>query len=401
MAPVAPASAASVSVNAVILWDLNAQTAIWDIAAQQPQNVSGRSFAMVSAAVYDAVNAIAGTPYEPYLAAPRAGGKESTDAAVATAATRVLADLFPDQHDRLRTQYETYLAEIPDGRAKRGGIRVGDEAAAAMIAARGNDGAFGDRLWPVGTEPGQWRPTPPGFGNSGAWFGRMTPFAIPDAAMFPTPGPPALASSRYARDLNEIQRLGSVSSTARTADQTESAIWWHDRRSVAWEIKRNLATTRRLTVLQTARLFALSDVSQVDATLACAYEKERWRFWRPVTAVRLADTDGNPHTTGDPDWTPLLTTPAQPDYPSGNTCDTSARMAAYTFFFRRDDIGFSAYSADTGTRRHFSGFSRALAEVTEARIWGGVHFRSADLDGAKLGRAVAGYITAHHFRPLG
>lgn len=387
------------AVNAVIVWDANAQTAIWDVAGQQPANVSGRSFAIVSGAVYDAVNAIAGTPYQPLLDAPRARGFESVDAAVATAAHDVLVALFPEQQERLRVQYEEYLAAIADGRSKRGGIAVGAQAAAAMIADRQDDGAFGDQLWTVGTEPGQWRPTPPGFANSGAWFAYLKPFLIPDPAMFRTPGPPALTSRVYARDVNEIQRIGSATSTVRTADESEAAIWWHDRTSPSWEIKRQLATTQRLNALQTARLFAMADIATTDASVACNDDRERWGFWRPITAIREADTDGNPRTTADPDWTPLLVTPPQPDYPSGNTCGTGARMAAYALFFGTDRIPFSGYSADTGTRRHFRSFSQATAEVVEARIWGGIHFRTATVNGAELGEAVATHIARHHFQP--
>jgi hypothetical protein len=395
-----PPAAATVGANAVITWDLNAQTAIWDVAGQAPPQVAGRSFAMVSGAVYDAVNAIAGKPYQSYLVAPRANGTESTDAAVAAAAHGVLLALFPDQKDRLRTQYEEYLAAIPDGRSKRGGIRIGDETAAAMIAFRRNDGAFADTSWPVGDEPGQWRPTPPGFTNDVNWVAHLKPFAVPDISKFRTPGPPALTSRTYGRELNEVKRIGSVDSTVRTADQTEAAIWWHDRHSSDWEIKRQLATTQRLSVLATARLFALVDISAGDTSIGCSYNKEVWGFWRPVTAIRLADTDGNPGTEPDPDWTPLLITPAFPDYPSGHACATSVRMTVFRYFFGRDDIPFSAFSEASGTTRHFSGFSQANDELIEARIWGGIHFRSADVDGANLGKAFARYITSHNFQPL-
>ena len=306
--PAGPVSAAGASVNAVVVWDANAQTAIWDVAGQQPAQVAGRSFAMVSGAVYDAVNAIAGTPYQPYLVAPRARGFESTGAAVGAAAHRVLEALFPEQRQRLQAQYELWLAGIVDGRAKRAGIAVGEQAAAAMIAARREDGAFGDQLWSVGTKPGQWRPTPPGFANSGAWFAYMKPFLIPDPAMFRTAGPPALSSRAYARDLNEIQRVGSATSTVRTADQTDAARWWHDRRSPSWEIKRQLATSQRLSVLRTARLFAMADITATDAAVACNNDREHFGFWRPITAIALADIDGNPRTTEPPpfSWSFLI-----------------------------------------------------------------------------------------------
>ncbi|MEV6037828.1 vanadium-dependent haloperoxidase [Nonomuraea sp. NPDC052116] len=394
----ANASTSNAPPNAVITWDRNAQTAIWDIAGQQPQ-VQARSFAMVHGAVYDAVNAIAGTPYQPYLIAPPADGTESTDAAVATAGFLVLNALFPEQQARLKTQYDEALAVIPDGTAKQRGITVGTQAASAMNAARQNDGAFGNQTWTVGTQPGQWRPAPPTFASDGAWVGDLKPFLIRSASMFRTSGPPSLTSHRYARDFNEVKTIGSATSTVRTSDQTQAAIWWHDRHLAEWEIKRQLATKRQLNTLQTARMFAMVDLAEADATIACYNEKAAWTFWRPVTAIRLADTDGNPGTAADPDWTPLLVTPPHPDYTSGHTCFTAASMSALAYFFGRNDIPFSGYSAASGTTRYFRSFSQALAEVIEARIWGGIHTRTADIEGAKIGKKVTAYMVAHYFKP--
>lgn len=393
-----PASAADSPPNAIIVWDKNAETAIWEIARQQPQ-VQARSFAMVHGAVYDAVNAIAGRPYQPYLRAPRADGSESTEAAVATAAFHVLRSLFPAQRERLQTQYDESLATIPDSTAKQRGITVGGQAAATMIAARENDGAFGDQTWPVGTKPGQWRPTPPVPTTEGAWVAYLKPFMLARASMFRTAGPPSLTSHRYARDFNEVKTVGSATSTVRTLDQTQAAIWWHDRHLAEWEIKRQLATTQRLNPLQTARMFAMVDLAEADATTACYNEKAAWNFWRPITAIRLADTDGNPRTKADPGWTPLLVTPPHPDYTSGHTCFTGASMSALAHFFGRDDISFSGYSNDSGTTRHFRSFSQALEEVINARIWGGIHTRTADIEGAKIGKQVTAYMVKHYFKP--
>jgi hypothetical protein len=403
LAVVAPAglpssAAAGPAANPVLVWDRYAQEAIWDVAGQQP-NVQARSFAMVNGAVYDAVNAIAGRPYQPYLSAPRTNGAESVEAAVATAAHLVLRFLFPEQRDRLRVQYEQALAAVADGWAKRAGIAVGERTSTAMIDSRRDDGAFGDRQWPVGTEPGQWLPTPPTFAADGAWVGHVRPFLIPDASRFPTPGPPDLRSRAYARDVKEVRAVGSAASTARTDDQTTAALWWHDRRSVTWEIRRQLATAGRLDPLRTARMLAMVDITGADAQIACFHEKERWRFWRPVSAIRLGDADGNPATGSDPDWAPLLVTPPFPEYPSGHTCGTGSRLTILAFHFGRDDVPFDAYSVDADARRHFTGFSQALAEVIEARVWGGVHFRTAGVDGADLGRRVAEYVSRHHFRP--
>jgi PAP2 superfamily len=402
LALISPASAASAAptatTNPVLTWDLNAQTAIWDVAQQQP-NEQVRSFAIVSGAVYDAVNAIAGTPYEPYLLPPRARGGESVAAAVATAAHQVLLAMFPAQRDRLLAEYDQALAAIPDGPAKRGGVTVGAQAAAAMIAAREGDGAFGDQQWATGTAPGLWRPTPPLFLSSGAWTGHMRPFLIPSALRFRSSGPPPHSSTQYVRDFNEVKAVGSASSTVRTQDQTESALWWHDRRSVNWEIKRQLATSQGLDALRTARLFAMTDLIVADSGVACFRQKEVWGYWRPITAIRDGANDGNPHTTADPGWSSLLITPPFPEYPSGHACGTGARMSTYRFFFGRDDVPFSGFSVDSGTTRQFGSFSEALEELIHARVWGGVHFRTADVEGARLGEAVYRYGTRHYFRP--
>jgi hypothetical protein len=390
-------SSTGTAANPVIDWDLNAQAFIWDVAKELPQ-VQSRSFAIVHGSVYDAVNAIAGTPYEPYLAAPRANGHESVAAAVAAAAHQALLFLYPAQQAALQAQYDTYLAGIPDGIWKQRGIAVGEQAAAAMVAARQDDGAFGPETWPVGTEPGQWRPTPPGFGSDTPWVGFVKPFLIPSASMFRTAGPPSLTSAAYARDVNEVQAIGAKASTIRTADQTQAAIWWQDRHLTTWEIRRQIAVGQGLDALQTARLFAMLEIAEADAAIACFNEKRAWMRWRPVTAIELADTDGNPGTVADPSWLPLLVTPAHPDYTSGHTSRTAATMEVLAFFFQRDDIAFSAFSADSGTTRSFASFSQALAEVNEARIWGGIHTRNADVAGTLIGTEVTRYITSRFFR---
>src|SRR2546423_8990441 len=187
--------------NPVVVWDLYAQNAIWEVAQQAPQ-VTGRSFAIVHGAIYDAVNAIAGTPDQPYLVAPRARGSESVGAAVATAAYQTLVFMFPEQRSRLTAQYDQYLAGIPDSPARRGGVGIGGRAAAAMVAARRDDGAFGPQQWVVGTEPGQWRPTPPAFASDGAGGGHVTPFMIRSGAAHRTAGPPAPTNPGVGAEVN-------------------------------------------------------------------------------------------------------------------------------------------------------------------------------------------------------
>jgi hypothetical protein len=373
--------------NAVVAWHVHAQTAIFDVARQSP-TAATRSFAMVQGAVYDAVNAIAGTPYQPYLTAPPSRRGDSVPAAVAAAAHHVLISLFPAQADTLRARYAEELARIPDSRAKQGGLAVGTATAAAMIEARRNDGAFSDATWPVGTAPGEYRLTPPNFVQSGAWFAFLKPFVVRDPAHYTVPGPPALSSADYARQLNEVKAFGSATSTVRTARQTEAAIWWDDYHMVEWEFRRVLATDQRLGNLATARLFAQTDMATVDALISCYQQKRRWSLWRPVTAIPLAGTDGNPATAADPSWQPLRVTAPSPEWPSGHACYTAATMVSFRAFFGRDDVAFHAYSPDAGTTRHFTSFRAAQAEVQPARVWAGVHYRGATVLGDRLGTAV-------------
>ncbi|MFI5897321.1 vanadium-dependent haloperoxidase [Actinoplanes sp. NPDC051513] len=396
LTPTAASAQSAAPPNAVLAWNIHAQTAIYEVARQSP-TAGSRSFAMVQGAVYDAVNAIAGAPYEPYLVAPRAHRGDSTPAAVATAAYRVLLSLFPAQAAALRAQYDEALAVTSEGLPKRSGIRVGEAAAAAMIADRRNDGAFSDATWPVGTAPGAYRLTPPGFVQAGAWYPFLKPFAVDNPAAYRVPGPPALAGAAYARQLNEVKSLGSATSTTRTRDQTEAATWWDDYRQVEWYIKRGVATDHRLSPLETARMLAMVDVSTADALISCYGQKRYWSFWRPVTAIPLADTDGNPATVADPAWTPLRVTAPSPEWPSGHACYTSAIMTALRKFFGRDDLSFSAYSADSGTTRHFDSLSAARAELIEARIWAGVHYRGATVNGDRLGETVTREVLAKEF----
>ncbi|MDI6098614.1 vanadium-dependent haloperoxidase [Actinoplanes sp. NEAU-A12] len=395
----AAAQAGAARPNAVVTWHIHAQTAIYDTARQSP-NAASRSFAMVQGAVYDAVNAIEGRPYEPYLIAPRARRGDSVPAAVAAAAHNVLTSLFPAQADALRARYEKELAAIPDGRAKRGGIAVGEATAAAMIEERSDDGAFSSATWPVGTAPGEYRLTPPGFVQSGAWYAFLKPFVVRDPSRYRVPGPPALTSADYARQLNEVRNLGSAGSTVRTPDQTEAAIWWDDFHMVEWEIRRVLAANQRLGDLATARLFAQTDMATVDALISCYQQKRRWSLWRPVTAIPLADTDGNPATVADPSWQPLRVTAPSPEWPSGHTCYTSATMVSFRAFFGRDDLPFHAYSPASGTTRHYTSFATAQAEVQRARIWAGVHYRGAGVLGDRLGTAVTGEVLREFAQPV-
>ena len=398
--PTGLATATGEPATAVLDWNVNATTAIVAVAKQPPASAI-LSYAMVQGAVYDAVNAIDGR-HQPYLVKPAANGSESKAAAAATAAHDVLVALFPAQAATLDGQLATTLAAIPTGTPKTAGVAIGQATAGAMIAARTNDGRFGPSIAVPGTLPGQWRPAPPVFAvDPASWVANVKPFLIPRGDMFRSDGPNALTSAAYAADLNEVESLGSATSTTRTADQTDAAIWWQDHGAALYNrILRNVAAGQGLDITGAARMLAMTDLAGADAMINCWNDKYYYSFWRPITAIREADTDGNPATTADPSWTPLLATPAFPDHPSGHSCEAGAIFTTLKAFFGTDKVAFSAFSNNSGTTRSFSRFSGALKEVLGARVWGGIHFRTADVQGSVIGKKVSHYLVKHDFAPV-
>jgi hypothetical protein len=417
--------------NAVIEWNSIASTAIMTTAAQPP-HVAVLSLAMVQGAVYDAVNAIDGG-HEPYLVSPAADPDDSMEAAAATAAFRVLVGfpertpplvgLVPTQLAGLQPIYDAYLAGVPAGDAKTGGVEAGEAAAAAMLTARMNDGRGMPFSYVQGTDPGEWRSGPPQ-GPLGIvavdpapWVGNVRPFLVPNVERLRTEGPNALTSAEYAADFNEVKTLGSLTSTKRTADQTAASIFWQDNGAAIWNrIDRSLALGQGLDIVDSARLFAMTDLAAADGAIGCWNDKAYWSFWRPITAIREAAGDGNPATRADPTWVPLfdptvtvsgspLVTPGFPDHPSGHGCVSGATVHALQAFFGTDKVPFTAVSNKCAPApcpsRTFDRFSDALKEVIDVRVWSGIHFRTADVQGAGLGKKVARYMINHYFEPTG
>ena len=402
--------------NAVTDWNLIASNSIV-VTAGQPPPVSVLHFAMVHGAVYDAVNAI-DRGYQPYLVQPPSNPTDSKEAATAAAAFRVLVGVFPGQVGTLQPIYDAYIAALPDNPpgSKAAGIAIGEATASSMLTSRMNDGRFGPSPtpYPSPRPPGVWRPTPPNFGSDPApWVGNVRTFIVPSVEMLRTDGPNALTSAEYAEDFNEIKELGSLTSITRTADQTDAAIWWQDQAMALWNrIFRTLAVSQNLDIVKSARLFAMENLAAADAAIGCWNDKYYYWFWRPITAIREADTDGNPATEADPTWLPLfdpstpvcnpplLVTPSFPDHPSGHSCASSAFVNTLQNFFGTDKIGFSAFSNKSCTTRSFERFSDALKEVIDARVWGGIHFRTADVQGSVLGNKVALYLKKHYFQPV-
>ncbi len=391
----------------------------WDQLAAQvltgPPNGQGSPatahLAMLHAAVFDAVNAI-DHRYTPYLTRPRAKPWFSQDAAVTAAAHRVLVSGHvvgtPEAQAALETAvaplYDSSLAAIPDGAAKSGGVATGEAAGWAMIAARTGDGRFGPPGFTLGPPvAGAWRPTPPGFINDpGAWLKDVTPFLVRDPDRFRSRGPNALTSRRYAEDYAEVKSLGQDTSTTRTADQTTAARFWGATNAVAtWSgLIRTLAEMRPMSTVDRARFYALVYLTGADTLISVWRDKDRWQFWRPVTAIRLGDTDGNPATVGDAGWLPLITTPPYPDHPSGLSAFGASNVATLQELFGTDKVAFGGVNA-VGVARNYTRLSQAIEEIVDARVWSGIHFRHADNAGARIGREVARWRRDHPvLRPL-
>jgi hypothetical protein len=408
--------------DAVTTWNANAQTAISSTGPTSHSSVLPA--AMVQGAVYDAVNAIVGG-YQPYLIKPAAAFGASMDAAVAQAAYRVLVAAAPMTATalaNLTTQYNNALAAVTDVNARNAGIAVGEAAAAKMIEERTGDGRNPSGTFPFvfGSTPGVWRVSFPSTApEPTAWVGNVKTFLVPNAEMLRTDGPNALTSKAYAEDFNEVKSLGRLHDSTRTDDQTNAALFWQAPPLFLWDpLMRRLSDRYGLTSAENARLMAEVTLAAADASIGCWKDKYYWNFWRPLDAIRLAATDGNKATEAEPGWLPLfdpstptlppgsLTTPVFPDHPSGHTCISSAVLHTMQDFFGTDKIAFDLVSTrfpvgDPRRTRSFDRFSLALKEVVDARVWGGIHFRTADVQGTVLGKKVFHWERKHYFQPVG
>jgi hypothetical protein len=355
---------------------------------------------MVHGAIYDAVNAIDGG-YQPYLESPPARPWYSMDAAVATAAHDVLVHLLPDQKAALDDLYRASLDAVADGDAKEGGIETGEEAAEEMIEERADDGRFGPFRFTEGSDPGEWRTEPPLFASDPfAWVAEVDPFLIDNPSQFRTSGPNPLTSEAYAADFAEVKALGSLSSKERTEEQTDVALFWADHAGALWSrIFRALASDRGLGTADNARFFAMLYLTGADAAIACWNDKAHWSSWRPITAIHHAGSDGNPDTTRDGTWAPLIPTPPFPEHPSGHSCGSASFVRTLRDFFGTNRLTFEATSTVSGTTRTFHHATTAIKEVLDARVYSGIHFRTADLQGARLGRQVARWRERYYFQP--
>jgi hypothetical protein len=366
-----------------------------------------RPAAIVMTAIFDAVNGIE-RRYAPVHVMPDAPPGASTRAAAVQAGYASLVHLFPAQTATFDQERMISLINIASGPAAehsesiQRGIEWGQTVADAIWEWRSTDGFSNVQPPYLGAAAtGAWRPTPPALlPGLAPQLAQVTPWTIASPSQFRPAGPLSLTSAQYATDLNETETMGSVNSSTRTQDQTLYARFWQsaaDSPADYWDpVAQRLSDGRHFNLLENARLFALLNMSLADAIIGCWDAKYTYSSWRPITAIQLADTDGNPATTGDPNWTPLIVTPPFPEYPSAHSCASGAAARILTAYFG-DNTPFSVMSTGgmPGVTRYFSSFTSALDEVKNARVFGGIHFRTACNDGQALGTAVADYTLSH------
>jgi hypothetical protein len=386
----------------VIDWN-EIQLSIVNTPGAQPANIQPtRNFAIVDAAIYDAVNAIDRT-HEPYLISVRAPRDASETAAANAAARTALDELYPAEQSTIDAQYVAELAKVADGPAKDQGIGIGDQVAADLLAIRANDGSsITPAPFVPGTAPGDFRPTPPNFPIPVfTTWGQVTPFVLDSGSQFRPVPPPALTSDAYADAINEVQSLGSATSTTRTPEQTEIGKFWNPPIQNFWnQIADEVATAHHTDLPTTARLFAALNLSFADSAIAFYDAKYTYQLWRPVTAIRLADSDGNPNTVADPNWLPLAgNTPADPSYPGAHSTISAAGADVLASFFG-DNQSFAVTSpALPGVTRSFDSFSAAATEAGLSRIYAGVHTRLDHVAGLTLGDDVANFVLDNALLP--
>ena len=411
--------AAAEPTNTVLVWNENAVNVISQPATATPPGLgqapplSALHVAMVHGAIYDAVNAIDGG-HQSYLGGlPPASPTASPEAAVATAAHHVLVGLgiglvpaLPQiVRDRLDALYAGALAGIPDGEAKSDGIAAGAAAAAAMLAARAADGRYVPFSFAVGDGVGEWRPT--GTGNDPfAWVAGVDPFLIESSSQFRTKGPHALTTDAYAKDYNEVKELGGPDTpdSPRTEEQTALARFYTVNPVELFNRTfRVVGAERGLTLVEEARLFAMVNMAGADGLISCWDEKAFWSFWRPVTAIHEGDNDGNPDTVGDAGWTPFIATPPYPEHASGYNCVTSSMMYTADAFFGAKRMAFSVVRIAPGVpnvTRVYERFTDVVDDTIDARVYLGIHFRAADVQGAGIGKDVAHWLDKHYFQSV-
>jgi hypothetical protein len=378
----------------VIAWNQELLKIVQTPGAQPATVHQTRSYAMLHAAIDDAIVSIT-RDASPLLVSVKAPRGARPDAAAIEAGRATLAALYPGFKGELAQLADGQLATIPSGADKQHGIQVGDAVAAKILHLRANDGsAVVPPAFTPGTQPGNYRSTPPNFPTPVfTIWGQVTPFVLKSGAQFRPEPPPALTSAAYAQALNEVKSLGQNTSTTRTADQTVIGKFWAPPIWNTWNvIAENAAIAHHSNLQRTARLFAVLNLSFADSAIAMYDAKYHYQLWRPVTAIRLADTDGNPATIADPNWSPLAVTAADPSYPGAHSTISAAGATVLADVFGNHDSIQVTSSALPGTVRTFNSYSDVASEAGLSRIFAGQHFRFDHVEGLELGHDVAQFV---------
>jgi PAP2 superfamily len=399
------ADSAAGPADEVIQWNKTLLTIVRTPGAQPATVHPTRSFAIVHAAVYDAVNAIDAT-HEPYLVrVEHVSPHASQEAAAVAAAHETLVTLYPTFQTTLDRQYDQSLAQIPDGADKTTGIDLGRAVALATLALRSDDGSAATPIpFVFGNVPGDYQSTPPNFPKQPAFthWSRVTPFALESAKQFRPGPPPALTSAEYTAVFDEVKSLGIANSITATADQALIGRFWNGAIQNYWnEITQTAVHAHHLTTAQSARVFALLNLTLADEVIAFYDAKYTYNFWRPVTAIRAAATDGNPDTAADPNWLPQAgNTGADPSYPGAHATISAGGAFVLRTLFGNEPFHLSVTSEVLpGVVRSFDSFAAVEEEATLSRIYAGQHFRSDENTGEHLGSAVAGFVVDNFLTP--
>lgn len=385
---------------------------------------AARNLAILHSSIYDAVNGIHRT-HNPYFVTATGPANASSEAAASAAARRVLLSLYPNLQSKIEAEYQNSLRRIPSNARTTQGIQWGESVASAILQWRSSDGSSNTVPYTPGTQPGQWRPTI-SFGGVVRpallpQWGSVLPFALATGTQFRPPAPPPLSSPQYAAEVNMVKAIGAVASSTRTREQTQIAQFWGygpgtatppghwneiaeavaDRNNSRGDDDHDRGRSGRSSVERNARLFALLNIALADAAIVSWDCKYVFNYWRPITAIQEANTDGNPATESDPSWIPLLATPPFPEYTSGHSTFSGAAAVVLAYFFGSDRVHFSIGSDDLpGVRRSYKSFSEAAFESGISRIYGGIHFTSANLHGLSTGAAVGMYVAWNFLTPL-
>ncbi len=388
------------SADMVLQWNLATTTVIDKNGFPPPQE--SRIYAMINTAVHDALNNIVAR-YSTYALNATPLPDANPDAAVAQAAHDITVALLPSASTYLDSLLKVSLNTIVDGQSKEDGISVGEAAAKAMLEKRSSDGASSAQVpYVQGSLPDQYRFTPPfdaapGFAIVPDW-GRVKTFGLTSSSQFRPDSPYAVTSAPYTADYNEVKTVGCMKCAARSADQTQFGLFWLENVPFSWNrITRTLCTQQKLDGWKTAQLLSLIHIAMADANIASFEGKYYYNFWRPLTAIRLGDSDGNESTAGDPNWNLLAPpTPPAPDYPSNHATNAGAVSELLKQYFNTDQLSFSTTSSSLpGITRNYTSLSQAAMEVAESRIYVGYHFRHSVEKGLEEGMQIGDFIFAH------